>query len=118
RLVDLRVDDSKNPYVELRRLLNIFYAGEMITQANAKVTAGDLAGGLKIAKEAVAKSPEYDNAYVALANINLKMNQKSDAMDALRKAVELNPGNKRQLPKNQNFKDILNDPDFKRIVGF
>src|SRR5207237_4520640 len=117
RVVDLRVDDSKTPVVELRRLVNLFHSGQMITQANAKANAGDLVEGLKIVKDAVAKSPENDNAYVALANINLKMNQKEDAMNALRKAVELNPGNKRQLPKNQNFKDILSDTDFKRIVG-
>src|SRR5262245_1673835 len=117
RVVDLRVDDSKNPFVELRRLLNITHSAELITQANTKANGGDLPGGLKLAQDAVAKSPENDNAYVALANIQLKMNQKPQALTTLRKAVELNPANKRQLPKNQNFKSLLDDPEFKRIFG-
>lgn len=117
RVVDLRVDDSKNPFIELRRLLNIAHSADLITQANARVNGGDLPGGLKLAQDAVAKSPENDNAYVALANIQLKMNQKTQALATLKKAVEINPANKRQLPKNQNFKDLLNDPEFKKIFG-
>jgi uncharacterized Ntn-hydrolase superfamily protein len=117
RVVDLRVDDAKNPFVELRRLLNITHSAELITQANAKANGGDLPGGLKLAQDAVAKSPENDNAYVALANIQLKMNQKAQALATLKKAVDINPANKRQLPKNNNFKALAEDPDFKKIFG-
>lgn len=117
RVVDLRVDDAKNPFVELRRLLNITHSAGLITQANAKANGGDLPGGLKLAQDAVAKSPENDNAYVALANIQLKMNQKPQALATLKKAVEINPANKRQLPKNQNFKSLVDDPEFKKIFG-
>jgi uncharacterized Ntn-hydrolase superfamily protein len=117
RVVDIRVDDSKNPFAELRRLLNMTHSSELITQANRKATDNDLPGALKLAQDAVAKSPENDNAYVALANMQLKNNQKAQALATLRKAIELNPANKRQVPKNANFKDLLNDPEFKRIFG-
>ena len=115
RVVDLRVDDAKDPFVELRRLLNITHSATLITQANQKANGGDLPGGLKLAQDAVAKSPENDNAYIALANIQLKMNQKAQALTTLRKAVELNPANKRQVPKNNNFKSLLEDPEFTKI---
>ena len=117
RVVDLRVDDSKNPFAELRRLLNITHSADLITEANAKANGGDLPGGLKLAQDAVAKSPENDNAYVALANIQLKMNQKSQALETLKKAIALNPANKRQLPKNTNFKGFMDDPEFKKVFG-
>jgi uncharacterized Ntn-hydrolase superfamily protein len=117
RVVDLRVDDSKNPFAELRRLLNITHSADLITQANTKANGGDLPGGLKLAQDAVAKSPENDNAYVALANIQLKMNQKSQALETLKKAIDLNPANKRQLPKNTNFKGFMDDPEFKKVFG-
>jgi uncharacterized Ntn-hydrolase superfamily protein len=117
RVVDLRVDDSKNPFVELRRLLNMTHSATLITQANAKANGGDLPGGLKLAQDAVAKSPENDNAYVALANIQLKMNQKPQALTTIRKAVELNPANKKRLPINENFKSLVSDPEFKKITG-
>ena len=65
----------------------------------------------------MAKSPENDNAYVALANIQLKMNQKPAALATLKKAIDLNPANKRQLPKNSNFKSFMDDPEFKKLFG-
>ena len=117
RVIDIRVDDSKNPFREMRRILDLSRSGQLITEANTKATAGDLPGALKLVNDAVAKSPENDNAYVAKANIHLKMNQKTEAFAAVRKAVELNPANKLQLPKNTNFKDVVNDPEFKRITG-
>jgi uncharacterized Ntn-hydrolase superfamily protein len=117
RVVDLRVDDSKEPFKELRRLLNMTHSATLITEANRKVTAGDLPGALKTAQDAVAKSPENDNAYVALANIQMKSNQKTQALATLKKAIDLNQANKRQLPKNNNFKDYMTDPDFKKLFG-
>jgi uncharacterized Ntn-hydrolase superfamily protein len=117
RIVDLRVDDSKNPFAELRRLLNMTHSAELITQANAKANGGDLPGGLKLAQDAVAKSPENDNAYIALAVIQLKMGQKAQSFATLKKAIDLNGANKRQLLRNTNFKDLLNDPEFKKLVG-
>jgi len=117
RVVDLRVDDSRNPFAELRRLLNMTHSAELITQANAKANGGDLPGGLKLAQDAVAKSPENDNAYMALANIQLKMNQKPQALATLKKAIETNPTNKKRIPVNDNFKGLLNDPEFKKIIG-
>ena len=117
RVVDLRVDDAKNPFTELRRLLNITHSADLITQANRKVTEEDLPAALKLAQDAVTKSPENDNAYVALANIQLRNKLRPQAVETLRKAIELNPANKRQLPKSPNFRDVANDPDFKKIFG-
>ncbi len=117
RVVDLRVDDARNPFVELRRLLNITHSADLITQANRKVTDGDLTAALKLAQDAVTIAPGNDNAYVALANIQIRNKMKPQALDTLKKAIDLNPANKRQLPKNANFKDLMNDPDFKKIFG-
>ncbi len=120
RVLDLRVDDARNPFVELRRLLNMFHSSELITDANRKANDKDhpdLPGALKSAQDAVTKSPENDNAHIALANMQLKNNQKAQALASLRKAVELNPANKKRVPVNDLFKSLLNDPEFKRIFG-
>jgi uncharacterized Ntn-hydrolase superfamily protein len=117
RMIDLRVDDSRQPLVELRRILNIYWSGQMISEGNTKFNGGDMEGGLKVLQAARDKSPANDNAWTALANAYLKMDRKTDALDALRKAVELNPGNKRQVPRNRNFEKLLEDPDFVKIVS-
>ena len=117
RSIDLRVDDHPEPMVELRRLLNVLRSGEMITQGNQKLNGGDLKGGLDILIAASQKAPGNDNTWVALANGYLKNNRKPDALNALKKAVELNPNNKQRLPANTNFQSLLQDPEFKRIFG-
>lgn len=117
RMIDLRVDDHKEPMGELRRLLNVLRSGQMITEGNRKLNAGDLAGGLETLIAATQQSPENDNGWVAVANGYLKSNRKADALNALRKAIELNPNNKARLPENTNFKALASDPDFKRIFG-
>jgi len=117
RMIDLRVDDHKEPMVELRRLLNVLRSGQMITEGNQKLNGGDIKGGLSILVAATQKSPENDNTWVAVANGYLRNNQKGDALNALRKAVELNPNNKQRLPANTNFQPLLQDPEFKKIFG-
>jgi uncharacterized Ntn-hydrolase superfamily protein len=117
RVIDIRVDDHKTPLAELRRLLNMVRSGQLITEANQKATAGDLAAATATATKATELSPENDNTWVALASIHLKAGRKPQALDAIRRAVELNPGNRRQLPKNTNFSSIASDPEFRKIVG-
>jgi len=116
KVVEIRVDDSTTPLVEARRILNKVRSGQLINQANQKVQAGDVKGGLQLFIEARDKSPDNDNAWVALAGGYLKNNQKAETLDALRKAVELNPNNKARVATNQNFQTIFQDPDFLKIV--
>jgi uncharacterized Ntn-hydrolase superfamily protein len=116
RVVDIRVDDHKTPLAELRRLLNMVRSGQQITEANRLMREGNLESATATATKATQTSPENDNAWVALAAIHLKAGRKPAALEALRKAVELNPTNRRQLPKNQNFQSLIDDSEFKRIV--
>jgi uncharacterized Ntn-hydrolase superfamily protein len=117
RELDLRVDESRNPFLELRRVLNAVRSGEMLTQANAKIGAKDWKDAMDIASAARDKSPTNDNAFVTIARIHLLMGQKSDALSALRQAVQLNPSNKNQLKVNQAFETLYKDPEFMAIVG-
>jgi uncharacterized Ntn-hydrolase superfamily protein len=116
RVIDIRVDDSRQPLVDLRHLLNLYQAGQLITEANRQLAAGDAAAALKTALGARDKDPNNDNAWVALANIHLKSGRKPDALAAIAKAIELNGANRRQIPKNRNFESLLNDTEFKRLV--
>jgi uncharacterized Ntn-hydrolase superfamily protein len=117
RVIDIRVDDSRQPLKDLRRLLDLFRAGQLITDANRLLTGGDSAGALKALLAARDKAPENDNAWVALANVHLKAGRKSDALAAIARAIELNGSNRRQIPKNRNFEPLLNDPEFRRLTG-
>ena len=117
RELDLRVDEHRTPFAELRRILNAVRSGEILSEANAKLSAKDLKGALEKASAAREKSPTNDNAWVALANIHLQMGQKAEALSALSRAVELNPANKKQLLRNSAFETLYKDPAFLKIVG-
>src|ERR1700722_17130250 len=106
RELDLRVDDSRNPFVELRRILNAVRSGEMISEANARINAKDLKGALEKAMAAQDKCPTNDNALVSIARIRLEMGQKAEALAAISQAVALNPNNKKQLRLNRNFEGL------------
>ena len=117
RVVDIRVDDHETPLAELRRILDLQRSGEMLREINPLLEAGDLEGALEQARAAVDKSPRNDNAYVAMANVQLRMGDRDGAMNALRRAVRLNPGRRTTLPRDRNFTAIHQDADFLRLIG-
>jgi uncharacterized Ntn-hydrolase superfamily protein len=117
RELDLRVDQSSNPFVELRRILNGVRSEEMVRLGNQKLAANDLPGALRLDMDAEAKSPSNDGAPVALAIVHLRMGQKEDALTDIRRAVEINPANKKQLQLNKNFASLDSDPEFLSIVN-
>lgn len=116
RVVDLRVDDSRAPLTELRRLLNMFQARALVGEAYARLRERAFDAASAAALAAREKSPEYDEAWVAWAATELGAGRTSTALDAVRKAIELNPANARQLPQNRNFEPLWSNSEFKRLT--
>jgi uncharacterized Ntn-hydrolase superfamily protein len=116
RVVDIRVDDHPEPLSELRRILDLQRSGEIIRTIRPMVDAGDMGGALEAAEAARDKSPGNDNAWVALADVQLRMGEREAAFTSLRRAVELNPGRRTTLPRDGNFEAVHDDPEFQRII--
>ncbi|MCZ6490096.1 MAG: DUF1028 domain-containing protein [Acidobacteria bacterium] len=106
RAVDIRVDDDRQPLTELRRLLDLVRSGEMIRQVNSKLIAGDLEGALELALAARDRSRENDNAWVALANVYVKMDRNQEAGEAFGRAIELNPANRVRLRRDSRYEAL------------
>ena len=117
RALDLRVDEHKAPIPELRRILTAVRTQETLGEAARLAGSGDLQGALTLAQGARERSPELDGVWVALANIHLRLGARADALQEVAKAIELNPANKRQLPLNSAFKELLGDAEFRRMTG-
>jgi len=116
RVVDLRVDDHRTPLVEMRRLLEMLRSNELVGEARAALDADRLPDALEKATTASRRSPENDNAWVMLARVQIRLGRRAEALAAVRRAVELNPANKRQLPKDPTFESVRDDPEFLAIV--
>lgn len=117
RVVDIRVDDHAEPLVEMRRVLNVYRSGQMLREARRMRADGDLEGAARHARAAVRTSMGNDNAWVALAGMLIELGRAEDALVALERAVELNPGRRRTLPRDDAFESVRDDPRFLRIIG-
>ena len=114
------LDPEEMAYLQLgklRRLLNLQRSDEMVRQGRLSLDQGRPPEALERALAARDKSPNNDNAWVFLARIHLRLNEKEKALKAIRQAVELNPSNARQLLHNDQFESVHNDPVFLQIVA-
>ena len=117
RAVDVRVDDHRTPIPELRRVFNVLRSGQMLSQAMAAFRTNQPDEALRIALAARDLSPDNDNTWVTLAYLYMASGRKSECFEALRKAIEVNPANKAQLPRNALFEPLRLDPDFQGIFN-
>jgi uncharacterized Ntn-hydrolase superfamily protein len=117
RVLDIRVDDHRTPLVELRRILNLWRSGQVLSQANQQLQAGEVTAALATAQQAVDLAPESDNAWIALAHMRLRAGQRPGVFEALQRAVSLNPTARQSLQRNQNFESIREAPEFRKIVS-
>ena len=95
----------------------MFRSRQLVAEANARLMDKNMPEAAQAALAAQDRSPENDEAWVVFAATELGAGRRSSALDALRRAGDLNPANKRQLPRNRNFEPLFNDPDFKKIIG-
>jgi uncharacterized Ntn-hydrolase superfamily protein len=116
RLIDIRVDDHRQPLVELRRILGVTRAGEAVAKVGPLIEAGDLSAAMAVTERALTASPEHDLALVALADINLRQGNTHAALDAIARAIDANPAYKTQLLRNKSFASIHDDPEFLRLI--
>jgi uncharacterized Ntn-hydrolase superfamily protein len=115
--MDLRVNDHPQPLVELRRLLHVFKSAELIRDANQLFDSGARDQALAKMLEISRFLPERANVWTDLAGMYARMGDRSEALAALARAVELNPGGRAQIAENPAFEPLRSDAEFRRIVG-
>lgn len=117
RAIDLRVDESRDPFGELQRILRAVRSGEKRTQVAALLRAGDSKGAMEGAIAACEQSPEIDGNWITLAEVHLRSERKTEAIAALAKSIEINPANRRELPLNKTFAPLLGEAGFKALTA-
>jgi protein O-mannosyl-transferase len=80
-------------------------------------TLGKHDEGLKCIDKALEINPGYANAWYNKACCNALMKNKPEMLKYLKKAIELDPKKyKVDAPKDEDFKEYWNDPDFMELV--
>jgi len=92
RLVDLRVEDSRDPLGELRRLLNVHRGYGLMEEAEQCEAAGDLDGALRAYEQARARLPGNDEAAFWSAVLIARAGRPDESRALLAEVASREPG--------------------------
>jgi uncharacterized Ntn-hydrolase superfamily protein len=116
RAIDIRVDDSSEPFKELGRLLNYAQMNYSWNEAWTLFTQKEYAKALPLMERTAKLAPENPEVLYDFAVIQLSAGEKEAALKTLEKAVTLNPKLKQQAVGDNDLKYLRDDPEFQKIV--
>jgi uncharacterized Ntn-hydrolase superfamily protein len=116
KVLEIRVDDHPEPVSEARRILNRILSGRIVQEANRRLAEGEVEAAFQSFRAAVELSPENDNAWMALTRAEAGRGRTTEALDALRRAVELNPGNRLMAGEDAALEPLRDNPTFRSLV--
>jgi len=116
RAIDIRVDDHPEPFKELGRLLKIAQVNYSWNEAWTLFTQKKYADGLPHMERAANLAPEYAEVLYDLAVIRLAAGNESEALEALEKAISLNPKLKKQAIGDSDLSRLRGNPKFEKLI--
>lgn len=116
RYIDIRVDDNKEPFKELGRLLNFAQMNAYWNQGWTAYKEKRYAEALEWQEKTAKLAPENAEVLYDLAIIRAWAGQPKVALQALEKAVTLNPGLKKGAATDQDLAPLQAEKEFSRIV--
>jgi uncharacterized Ntn-hydrolase superfamily protein len=119
RIVDIRVDDATNPFVELRRLLNMTLGvpNKLTEQAAQLARDGKFAEAIAQQKKALEIAPNNERLHYALAQRFAQAGEYQNALRPLEEAVRRQPYLKKEAAGDPVFAKLRDQVEFKRLVG-
>jgi len=116
RAIDIRVDDNPDPVVELGRLLKIAMVNYSWNEGWTLFTRKKYGEALPFIEKAAELAPDYGEVLYDLAVIRLAAGDRKGALEALKKAVKLNPKLGKQAAVDDDLKSLRGSEDFRKIL--
>jgi uncharacterized Ntn-hydrolase superfamily protein len=116
RAIDIRVDDHPTPFKELGRLLNFAQMNYSWNIGWTLFTQKKYAEALAPMERTATLVPENPEVQYDLAVIRLAAGNKATAIEALEKAIRLNPKLKKQAKNDLDLKSLNQDPYFLQLI--
>jgi uncharacterized Ntn-hydrolase superfamily protein len=117
RAIDIRVDDHPEPFVELGRLLDYAQMNYSWNEAWTAFVEKDYASALAPMERTARLAPDVPEVLYDLAVIRLANGDKVGALDALAKAIELNPKLREQARSDGDVDGLRGEARFKELSG-
>lgn len=116
RAIDIRVDDSPEPFKELGRLLDIAQMNYSWNEAWTLFTEEKYSEALLHMERTAKLAPEYPEVLYDLAVIRLANEDIKGTLEALEKALELNPKLKEQAKSDDDLSALRNNDRYKKLI--
>ena len=117
-MYDIRVDDHAAPVAELRRVYNVIQARTLPNTVGADIAAGQFDKALADVGKRLALDPKSDDALADRARIQLAKKDAAAAIATLRAAIALNPKLYEQVLRNENFKALWDNADYRAFGDY
>lgn len=114
--IDIRVDDHKEPFKELGRLLDFAQMNYAWNEGWTLFTQNEPQQALPHIKRAAELAPKNAEVFYDLAVIELAAGNTNNALDALQQAVTLNPKLKKQTSQDEDLKKLNDNERFLKII--
>jgi uncharacterized Ntn-hydrolase superfamily protein len=116
RAIDIRVDDHPEPFQELGRLLDYAEMNYAWNQGWTAFTAKRYAEALVAQEHAATLGAKVPEVIYDLAVIRLAAGKRAEALEALGRALAMNPKLKTQASKDKDLDALRQDPAFNRLL--
>ena len=116
RAIDIRVDDHPEPFKELGRLLNYAQMNYAWNEGWTLFTRKKYEDALPHVERATRLAPSNPELLYDLAVIHLANGQSPEALEALRKALSLNPKLKTQARGDDDLDRLRGSPRFEELI--
>ncbi len=116
RAIDIRVDDHLEPFKELGRLLAYAQMNYSWNEGWTLFTQSKYKEALPYMEHTAVLAPENPEVLYDLAVIRLAAGKRDASLEALEKAVLLNPKLKKQAIGDNDLRMLRDNPEFQRIV--
>lgn len=116
RAIDIRVDDHPEPFKELGRLLNYAQMNYAWNEGWTLFTKKQSREALPYIERAAGLAPENAEVLYDLAVIRLAAGKQKEALNALKKALKLNPKLKKQAAKDSDLSGLKGNPKFEVLI--
>jgi Flp pilus assembly protein TadD len=110
------VDDDPEPFRELGRLLTIAQMNYSWNEAWSLFTQGKGAEALPYMERTAGIAPKNAEVLYDLAVIRLAAGEKEGSLEALEKALALNPNLKQQALGDSDLAGLHDEPGFKKLT--
>ena len=117
RAIDIRVDDHPEPFNEIGRLLVIAQMNYAWNEAWTLFTQKQYADALAPMERTALLAPDYPEVWYDVAVIRLANNNTDGALEALARALELNPKLAAQAKQDSDLEALRQNDRFNTLIG-